>query len=1367
MNRLAKLSLNNRSFIALVCIAVSIIGIFAMTTMRQELIPSVSLPQVQVMTSSPGSSSEQVQKQISKPVEQALTGIEDVEKTSSTSQSGVSMVTVELDYGTDTARATNQVDAAIGRIQDQLPEGADPQVISGGTSDLPAAVLSVSSDLSPAELADRLDSTVTPELERVDGVSSVQVVGAPEEIVRITPDEKKLEDAGLSDSDIQSAVEANGLSMPGGKVSDKDQSVDVVVGKEMTSLDDLRDMVLMPGSSGGGSGGSSAGGDASGQQGGDQSGAQGQAGGGAGDPSQAGQQGQSGQQAQGAQQGLADAQGQGGQDGQAGQNGNQEITTLGDVAKVEKTTEDPTSVSRTDGRQSLAMMVTATSDGNVVDISHDVTGKLEDLLPEVGGDAKSDVVFDQAPFIQESIVSLAEEGLLGLVMAVGVILLFLRRLRPTLVTAISIPTSLLIAFIGMLVTGYTLNMLTLAALTISIGRVVDDSIVVIENITRHLAYGKTRIRAILDAVKEVAGAITASTLATVVVFLPIAIVAGMAGELFRPFALTVAIAMLSSLLVSLTIVPVLAYWFLRPPKKQPVPDDPDDEAQVAKVREAAEAREERTWLHRLYAPLLRLTLNSLPRRLITVVVAIGVLVGTAFLAPLLKVNFLGDTGQNIASITQTLPAGTSLTDASEKAKDAEKALMDVDGVQTVQTTIGGGGEGGGFTAGGGAENEVSYSITTDPDADQQALQTTMVKTVQDLKNPGDVEAADMSSATGSSSVDIQITGPTAKDRQTANDAILDQLDPRPSGVKEVSSDLEGDQPTAVVSVDRKKAAKLGLTEQAVVGMVAQKLNPGSIGTISLEDTDLDIHVQQKDDVDTLNKLEDLDLADGLALTDVAKVSQEESRPSIATQDNLETVTVSLSPISNDNVGQVSQAAQKAIDDADLPSGVKASLGGSASDISDTFGQLGLAMLAAILLVYVLLVWIFKSLVQPLVLLVSIPFAATGALGLLVLTGVPLGLPSMIGLLMLVGIVVTNAIVLIDLVNQYRRAGMGIDEAIHLGAAKRLRPILMTAAATIFALLPMAFGLTGKGGFISQPLAVVVIGGLVTSTLLTLVIVPVLYRITEGPGERRRLRREAAERDRRDTAEREAQERRDAQSRELGEKAAASTAAGGVAGAGAGADDGAGVSSDVGSGGGAGSDADADADADAGAGVGAGAAAAAAGGAVAGGAAAQFSPASPASANAPAAPADSASTSEGTTPDVKREAPTDRLSRVEDEEPREARRPSEVSWDAESGSSGEAPESGEGEAPEGGEAETRESGDPSATEQAAASGEASTNSHRAPGPVHPSHSRESGAHAGRDQRRGRGARRGLGRGLGKVEEGGTSLARRIRDRFRRR
>ena len=1047
MHRLATLSLSNRAFIALVCITVAILGAMSMSTLRQELIPSVTLPQIQVVTNSPGSSTEQVSDRISAPVENSVRGLENVETTSSSSESNVSMVTVELTYGTDIARSSNQIEAAISEIEDDLPEGAEPEVIAGGTGDIPAAVLSISSDLEPSELGDRLNSSVVPELERVDGVSGVMVVGAPPQIVEITPDEEALAERDMSTETITDAIDASGLSIPGGTVVDEDRSLDVTIGQDVDSVESLEQIALLP---------------------------------------------------------PEDAE----------PDPTAEVATLDDVATVEQTEQEASNVSRTNGRESLVMIVNTTADGNVVDVSEGIEAELDGLIEGVGGSAEASVVFDQAPFIQESIVALAEEGLLGLVFAIGVILVFLRAVRPTVVTAISIPMSLLMAFVGMLLSDYTLNMLTLAALTISIGRVVDDSIVVIENITRHLTYGKTRMRAVVDGVREVAGAITAATLATVVVFLPVAVVSGWAGELLRPFALTVAIAMLSSLVVALTIVPVLAYWFLRSPRAADGLD-PDDERAVATVRDAAEAKEERGRLHRMYTPVLNWALGH---KLITLVVAVAILGGTVAMYPLMKVNILGDTGQNMASYTQTLPVGTTLEESSEQAAEAEDVLMDIDGVDVVQTTIGGASFG--F---GGASNEVTYQITTDSDADQEALGEEMLSALEELPESGEIEDSFDDGALASSTVDILVSGPTPQDRADAVEILQAELDPLPDTIADVTSDLEGEMPTAVVTVDRDDAAQRGLSEEAVVGMVAQQMFPSPVGQVTIGDAELDIYMEQGDDVETLSELQDLQIA-GMPLTDVATIDEVQERPSIATQDGQETVTIAVTPASTDDVGATNEDVQAAIDGAELPEGVQADTGGAAEDLDTIFGQLLLAIVAAVLLTYVLLVWIFKSLMQPLLLLVSIPFAATGSFGLLVISRVPLGLPSMIGLLMLVGVVVTNAIVLIDLVNQYRRQGMSLDEGLLAGAQKRLRPILMTSAATIFALIPMALGVTGNSGFIAQPLAVVVIGGLITSTLLTLVIVPVLYRIAEGPGEKRRIREERLAQQRRQAREEAAAER---------------------------------------------------------------------------------------------------------------------------------------------------------------------------------------------------------------------------------------------------
>lgn len=1032
MNSLAEISMKNRAFTALVVVVVSILGVFAMLTMRQELIPSMEMPQVQIIASEPGASSAQMRERVGQPIEDAVRGLENVESTSTTSDSSLTRVTVELTYGTDVARSSNQIEVAVNRLD--LPENVEPTIMAGGLGEIPAAVIAVSSDLDAADLNERLTSQVVPELERVEGVASISAAGGPEKIIQITPDAAKLQERGLTEADITKTLDDNGLSIPGGTVTDGDRTLDVTVGEALKKTSDLEDLPVLPAEPAAGSE----------------------------------------------------------QQGQAA--GPQKPTVLKDVASVKEVLKEPDTISRTDGRESLVLMVMPTSDANLVQVSDDINAALDRLMPEVGGDAKSSVVFDQAPFIKNSIKSLAEEGLLGLVFAIAVILVFLLAIRPTIVTAVSIPVSLLMAFVGMLVSGYSLNMLTLAGLTISIGRVVDDSIVVIENITRHLSYGTERKKAVLTGVKEVGGAITASTLATVVVFLPIAVVGGMAGELFRPFSLTVGIAMLSSLFVALTIVPVLAYWFLRAPKNV-------SDASAEEIHAAAEEKERNSFLARLYRPALVWTQKH---SVITLALALAVLVGTGFLFPLMKVNFMGDSGQNMASFTQTLPNGTSIEATAKKASEVEKKIIGLDGVETVQANIGGS-----QTRFGGKPNEVNYSITTDPDADQEKVRNSIGKAMKTVPDAGVIEETMVSQGQmGGSDVTIEIAAATAADRKKANDLIMAEFAQKnlPASIEKVKSDLEADQPTAVVRVDRAKAAALGLSDSAVVGLVAQQINPQPVGSVTWGERDLDIYLERGTKVETFNDLKKIEVMPRMPITEVASIKEEKIPPTINTKNNRVTVTVSLTP-SGDNVQAVTEEANRAVDavESKLPETASVTVGGVSADIDETFGQLGIAIIAAILLTYVLLVWIFKSLVQPLVLLVSIPFAATGAFGLLVITKVPLGLPAMIGLLMLTGIVVTNAIVLIDLVNQRRRDGMSLDAAIIDGAMTRLRPILMTAAATIFALLPMALGITGHGGFISKPLAIVTIGGLVSSTLLTLIIVPVLYRLTEWFGEKKRVR----------------------------------------------------------------------------------------------------------------------------------------------------------------------------------------------------------------------------------------------------------------------
>ncbi|MEU6908208.1 efflux RND transporter permease subunit [Streptomyces coeruleorubidus] len=774
-----------------------------------------------------------------------------------------------------------------------------------------------------------------------------------------------------------------------------------------------------------------------------------------------------------------------------GEPGKGKPVRLGNVATVKQQEAPADSITRTDGRPSLAVAVTMDRDGSAVAISDAVQDKLPDLRKDLGSGANLTVVSDQGPAVSKSIKGLTTEGALGLLFAVLVILVFLASIRSTLVTAVSIPLSVVLALIVLWTRDLSLNVLTLGALTIAIGRVVDDSIVVLENIKRHLGYGEERNSAILNAVREVAGAVTSSTLTTVAVFLPIGLVGGMVGELFGSFSLTVTAALLASLLVSLTVVPVLSYWFLRPPKG--TPEDADE------ARRLAEEKEAKSRLQRIYVPVLRFATR---RRLTSVAIAIVVLVGTFGMAPLLKTNFFDQGEVEVLTVKQELKPGTSLEATNAQAKKVEQLLGDTEGVKNYQVTIGSSGFMAAF--GGGTDtNQASYQVTLDDSASYEDVQDRVEKGLAGLKGIGTttITAGD---GFGAQDLSVVVKAADADVLRTAAEEVrktVASLD----DVTDVTSDLATSVPRISVKAND-KAAAAGFNDQTLGAAVAQAVRGTNAAKAVLDDTERDVVIRSAKPATTLKQLQDLRLG-AVKLGDIATVKLVDGPVSMTRIDGQRAATITAKP-TGDNTGAVSTKLQSEINALKLPDGATASIGGVSEDQEEAFANLGLAMLAAIAIVFMLLVGTFRSLVQPLILLVSIPFAATGAIGLLVATGTPMGVPAMIGMLMLIGIVVTNAIVLIDLINQYRKQGYGVVEAVVEGGRHRLRPILMTALATIFALLPMALGITGEGGFIAQPLAVVVIGGLVTSTLLTLLLVPTLYAMFELRKERRAKKRAA-------------------------------------------------------------------------------------------------------------------------------------------------------------------------------------------------------------------------------------------------------------------
>lgn len=1024
---LSKLSLANRAVVALVTVIIAAFGVLSLGSLKQELIPSIEIPSAAIVTSYAGASPEVVDKQVSVPIENAVLGLENLESTTVTSTTGLSVIRVSFAFGTTTAQATERLNNALSKVQGSLPQGAEPQVLSGSFDSVPIIVLAVSADNGDNEaIGKELEQSAPSIFQQVDGVRDVAVSGAITKQVNLTLNQFRLASAGLSQRDIATALTANGLVLPVGTLVDDNGSIAIQMGSAVSTVEAIEALPLVGGSS-------------------------------------------------------------------------SSVVTIGDVADVVYEDSPVTSIARTNGKPSLAVSITKTPDANTVAVSQGIQDLVPELEAALGEDVTIVTTLDQAPFIEKSIKDLTTEGLLGLTFAVIIILIFLFSVKSTLITAISIPTSVLITFIGLQTADYSLNILTLGALTIAIGRVVDDSIVVIENINRHLSYGEPRKKAVLTAVREVSSAITASTITTVAVFLPIALVGGLIGELFRPFAFTVAISLLASLLVSLTIVPVLAYWFLRMPKRLVAIKEADPNKFEKKQRQAEEEREKKALLQRGYLPLLNGTRRHPWLTLFASVLILGF---TFSLVPQLKTNFIDGAGSSQFIARLSMPASTTFEDQDKASDELEQKILGVEGVSVVQSTVGSAADG--RVAFGSAASGISITVQVEEGFEVEAIKSEILK----LEVPKDADLS-ISSGAGfgsSETIDIEVASSDNELLQEAVDLISAEME-GVANTSGVTSTLDADERVLEIVVDREKAAKLGFSETQVTGIVAAQLRPSPLGRVSIEGEDVSVYVSGTDLPESISEIKALVIPSftGLVRLDsIASVEEVLKPTSITSKEGNRTAKVSVAP-EGDDLGAITVDITAKLEAIELPAGVTATIGGAAADQAESFEQLGFALLAAIAIVYVVMVATFGSLIQPLLLLVSIPFAATGALGLLLLTDTPLGVPALIGMLMLIGIVVTNAIVLIDLVNQYRKQGRSVEDSLISGARQRLRPILMTALATIFALTPMAIGLTGDSGFISQPLAIVVIGGLFSSTLLTLLLVPTLYWLVEGRKERKAIR----------------------------------------------------------------------------------------------------------------------------------------------------------------------------------------------------------------------------------------------------------------------
>ncbi|HZG57704.1 efflux RND transporter permease subunit [Paenibacillus sp.] len=1004
MRGIIRFSLNNRFAVLILTIIVTVAGLYAGLNMKQETLPNLEVPYLQITAVYPGAAPEEVAESITGPAEQRLLHLPGVKTVNSSSMENVSAITIEYDYGVDMDKAAAEAREALELLS--LPSGAqEPTVSRISLNAFPVVSLSVADpNGSLEELTKLVEREIQPALEGLDGVASVQIAGQYVTEVSLRFDAEALRRRGLTEDAVKGVVQASAFSAPLGLYELGNEQKTIVVDGGVKTIEDLENVPIPI----------------------------------------------------------------------AGPTGLSTVP-LKEVATLAVTGRSE-SISRTNGSESIGIQIVKAQDANTVDVVNavkDEAASLRDRYPTL----EVTTLLDQGEPIEQSVKTMLEKAAFGALFAILIILLFLRNVRSTIISVVSIPLSLLIGVLLLQQLDITLNMMTLGAMTVAIGRVVDDSIVVIENIYRRMSLPNESLKGkalILDATREMFIPILSSTIVTIAVFLPLGAVSGMVGELFLPFALTMVFALLASLLVAITVVPAMGFAMF----KNGLKGKAHDEAKVGRLAGA-------------YKRALRWTLDH---KTISIVVSFALLFGSFALVPAIGVSFLPEEEQKYAMVSYTPAPGERLADVEAIALQAETLLLKDERVTNFQYSVGGSNP----MSPGPSRSALFYiQYPDDTEAFEDVKNALVDALAEQAPGEGEWGQMDFSGGFGGAGLNLHVYGDTMEEIEAAIADIqgLMEDDGRFENIESSLSETYG-QYTLVA--DKEKLSGLGLTPGQLVLALSPSRERPVLTNVEIEGKTYEVVVAA--DPKTYGSIEDIErttvaspLGFEVAVGDVVDVVEGDSPDTVTRKDGRLYGSVSADITAKD-VAKASSDLEAAIDaKLTLPPTVDVEFGGVAEQINETFAQLGLAMAAAIAIVYLVLVVTFGGGLAPFAILLSLPFAIIGALLALLIAGETISVSAMMGALMLIGIVVTNAIVLVDRVIRKEKEGLSTREALLEAAATRLRPILMTALATIGALLPLAFGLEGAG-IISKGLGVTVIGGLASSTALTLVIVPIAYEL---------------------------------------------------------------------------------------------------------------------------------------------------------------------------------------------------------------------------------------------------------------------------------
>ena len=1024
---------------ALIFVGIIVFGVFSFSKLPIDQFPAMDIPYVSIMTTYPGANGSEIETNVTKVLENSLNSVDGLKEITSQSKDNISVVSLQLNWGQNLDESVNDVRSAIDMVNDNLPDGCSrPMIFKFSTSNFPIMQYAITAKESYAGLEKILEDNVVSVLNRIDGIGNISLSGTPERYIYIDLDQSKLDAYKLSVEQIGQAISANNLNLASGSIKMGKEQYQLRVQSEYVESSEINNVVVA---------------------------------------------------------------------NRLGKN-----IFVKDLANVRDTIRDVNLDERINGQNGVRMVIMKQTGANTVAIVKKVKKMMdEDIMPSLPPDIKAQIIYDSAQTIQNSIDGLSEAVMLAFVFVALVVMFFLGRWRATLIIVLSIPISLICAFIYLFVVDSSINIISLASLTVAVGIVVDDAIVVLENIMRHIERGSRPREAAIYATNEVWVSVIATTMVIVAVFLPLTMLGGQAGIIFKEMGWIVSICITVSATVAIALTPMLSSLLLKS-KKEII----NEKGEVEEISANANWYENTVmkWLAALdkrYANLLRWCLGH---KLATSLIALAVVIigfSPVFMGKI-GFNFMAQQDNGRISLKIELQRGTRVEESMRVARQIEADLKSLaPEIKLIASTTGSSDDAGFSALMNQSSNNIITMTVTFPERSQRQRTVFEIAEVfrQYLGNRADVVFSNVSTnvgfgGSGNNNVSVEIYGYDFEATNKVAEEIKNKMKDV-KGARNITVSRDEDRAELQINFDKEKLALSGLSAAQVATAVRNRVNGYQAGYLKEDGDEYKIVVRLKEEFrNSITDIEEMTLQTPtgslIKVKELAKVSEFWAPPTIDHKRRQRIVSVSVTPAGT-SLLELANAAREIARSIDLPQGVVINVGGTYEDQMEMSRDMGSLMLLIILLVYIVMASQFESFSKPfLILLGSIPFAFSGAFLALFVTGQELEMVGMIGMILLVGIVVKNGIVLVDYINLMRDRGYELNEAIALSGESRLRPVLMTAITAILGMVPMALS-TAEGSEMWIPLGIVVIGGLLFATVVTLVIVPVLYALMSRHGER--------------------------------------------------------------------------------------------------------------------------------------------------------------------------------------------------------------------------------------------------------------------------